>query len=512
LEAPAPFNVRRLGALSALGWCVTIRSDTPRPEALLGRMVETSADGFFEGVWDGPFGEFGFVGAKTVMGSGAQIADGTVHFCSPTHALDYLYSVRVDDALLVANSLPLLLACAEDAPDHRYRYYRAKLTEFWRSGVLGTPLSLPTVRGRSVAVYAAANLTVDRDLHVHIGVKPQADAPHDFASYRQMLATTLGGLVENGTDRGRRLPLDPLATLSSGYDSAASTVLGAEAGITDAVTVTQEKSVDDSGAGIAATLGLHVTVVDRNAWKQSTIELELECMASVGGPTALPITAVADLRPAPMVLLGTLGDHLWETPHALMQDGQSIPDGLSLSSLGMHDFRLRAGVTFVHVPAIGAAHADAIARISRSDEMKPWSIRHAYNRPIPRRIVEDAGIPRSAFAVKKHGGAAAAVEKFRPEVQAEFKKYWRQVLRLLPARTRWRYRLETWTLTPGVAAARVGFWKLRSRRFHWKHTRRQLGRFYFYRSLPAVYRFHWAVGRLTEQFAAGLEHDMATEE
>lgn len=63
----------------------------------------------------------------------------------------------------------------------------------------------------------------------------------------------------------------------------------------------------------------------------------------------------------------------------------------------MIEFRLRVGFS-VFAPAwIGAAHKDAIHRITTATEMKPWSIDGKYDRPIPRRLGEEAGVPRHLF-------------------------------------------------------------------------------------------------------------------
>jgi hypothetical protein len=39
--------------------------------------------------------------------------------------------------------------------------------------------------------------------------------------------------------------------------------------------------------------------------------------------------------------------------------------------------------------------------------MQPWHVEGDYNRPIPRRIIEDAGLPRGSCAVHKKGGGHA---------------------------------------------------------------------------------------------------------
>lgn len=468
-------------------------------------MVETSADAFFEGAWDGPFSEFGFLASTAVMGSGGRVSDGVVGFCSPTHTLDNLYCLRTADAVFVANSFALLLARTEDAPDLRYRHYRRDIAALWRGGVPASPLSLPTARGHTVLVYAGTDLVVAPDLSVVEATKPQPSAPDDYAAYYQVMSEALAGIVANGTDQQRRTPMHALTTMTSGYDSTATSVLGANAGVKDAVTL-QNKRFDDSGGKIAASLGLDLTVLDREAWRQSERPLEIEFMASNGGPAGLALAAIEDRWRAPMVLLGSLGDQLWDRRHPKMGENQSIPDGLSLTPFGLHDFRLRAGVTFVHVPAITAMHAGAIHRISLSDEMQPWAVSKTYDRPVPRRIVEDAGIARTAFATKKRAGAAVDPEDaMRPPAQADFEQFWQSTLRALPFMVRMRFRMAERIVAPTIELMRKALWRIRSRPLQFVAIRRSLGRWYFYRSIPLSYQFHWAVQRLTDTFATDLE-------
>ena len=51
---------------------------------------------------------------------------------------------------------------------------------------------------------------------------------------------------------------------------------------------------------------------------------------------------------------------------------------------------------------MGARRKAEIIAITESDEMQPWRIHTAYDRPIPRRIAEEAGIPRQAFGQAKY--------------------------------------------------------------------------------------------------------------
>jgi hypothetical protein len=58
---------------------------------------------------------------------------------------------------------------------------------------------------------------------------------------------------------------------------------------------------------------------------------------------------------------------------------------------------------FIHVPVpmIGARRHTEVSLISRSAEMAPYRIGTDYDRPIPRRVLEDRGVPRSSFGQRK---------------------------------------------------------------------------------------------------------------
>ena len=50
--------------------------------------------------------------------------------------------------------------------------------------------------------------------------------------------------------------------------------------------------------------------------------------------------------------------------------------------------------------------------ITESKEMKPWCVAGNYNKPIARRIVETAGVPRTAFGMTKNAAAFKLHEPF----------------------------------------------------------------------------------------------------
>jgi len=67
----------------------------------------------------------------------------------------------------------------------------------------------------------------------------------------------------------------------------------------------------------------------------------------------------------------------------------------------MIEMRLRTN--FVHLPPayFGAGRADRLLAISKSEEMAPWTLWNEYDRPIARRMIEEAGVPRELFGQTK---------------------------------------------------------------------------------------------------------------
>jgi hypothetical protein len=90
------------------------------------------------------------------------------------------------------------------------------------------------------------------------------------------------------------------------------------------------------------------------------------------------------------------------------------------------EYRLRAGFLQMAVAYMGIRHIDDISRISKSPEMSPWDMRNDYNKPVPRRIVETAGVPREAFGMEKKAASVVfntARNMLSPSTQADFAKW-----------------------------------------------------------------------------------------
>jgi hypothetical protein len=102
-----------------------------------------------------------------------------------------------------------------------------------------------------------------------------------------------------------------------------------------------------------------------------------------------------------LLLTGMGGAIFWERQRAyypgLAHDWSIFIGGDSLT-----EFRLRVGFQCFHVAGVGAGFNETLRRITDSDEMRPWSIGTGnYDKPVPRRIAEESGVPRELFGVNK---------------------------------------------------------------------------------------------------------------
>jgi hypothetical protein len=67
--------------------------------------------------------------------------------------------------------------------------------------------------------------------------------------------------------------------------------------------------------------------------------------------------------------------------------------------------RLELGI-FNCAPAFwGCQKEDQIRALARRPEMLPWHLGNDYDRPIPRRFLEEAGVRRGSFAIKKQAAS-----------------------------------------------------------------------------------------------------------
>ena len=378
-----------------------------------GPRVETSTDAFVEGAWDGTYDEMA-MDQGVCMGSGGRIRDGELVLTAPSHTLEALYSVRVDDRLVVSNSLPFVLVCAGLDLDPYYRRYLIDLRSIVR-GLQRYVTTIPTLQEVPIQRHFFCNLVIDRDLQVRRERKPRAPHFEAFADYRDYLKSRLERITQNANDSSRLFVYRLLATVSRGYDSPACAVLAKECGCERALTISDSSwgNPIDSGREIGELLFDDVVERKRQHYFHNAGMPEAE-FAALGDAGDVPFSGFEDVLTGCILTTGFHGGIVWD-PYNRRIGPDMLRHDASGSSLG--EFRLRMGFIHVPVPFIGCENHSDIDVISRSAELDPWRVGGRYDRPIPRRIVEDGGIPRQMFGQRK--AAAATWWTLTPKTESK---------------------------------------------------------------------------------------------
>jgi hypothetical protein len=256
---------------------------------------------------------------------------------------------------------------------------------------------LPTSAGTVQLVYFD-NLVWDGNA-LSIQAKPGLGRDFSsFARFRGFLDSSMQALAKNLTDPLRSRPYTLLSTASSGYDSSTATVLGAQAGCKKVMCIDHDRQgSDDSGEPLAERLGLEVVKVKRFAWRdEAWPEIPFVAADAHGGDVFFK---GAERELAGTVLLtGFHGDKMWDKHPSDLSD--SIVRG-DQSGLSLTEYRLNVGFLHCPVPFWGVRQIRDVNALSQSPEMAPWDVPGDYSRPICRRIVEEAGIPRESFGIQK---------------------------------------------------------------------------------------------------------------
>jgi hypothetical protein len=389
--------------LPALAWLLDI-DGTPRNYQLhCGTSVVIGDTGFFEGAWPGALEAMDFVASAEVFGSGATFIDDAWIVVPPSHTLEPLFSVRDGARLLVSNALPFLLAHRNDSLDPGFSAYHSRLHQVLK-GLAAFPIHIPSRHGAEICVHYYHNFRIGPDLALTEVAKPAAPHFSSFESYRGYLLSTVEGALRNAADPARAHRYAPIATASRGYDSPAACAIARAAGCTEVITHGFARRAfgvrdSDSGEEVAETLGMKVTVIDRDAYLQrddiEAPEAEFLCHGLEGAD--VNFLSFEALLPHRVLFSGFHGDAVWDLhkrPNSVIERGDT-------SGASMGEFRRRVDFFHIPVPFIGVLRHAEILAIAKDAPMRPFALDNDYDRPIPRRLVEEAGVPREAFGMAK---------------------------------------------------------------------------------------------------------------
>lgn len=378
-----------------LAWLAVCRPDSPYVDIAHGGRVETGPDWFAEAVWDADYERGDFDRTDLVYGTGGRIRDNGIIFVSSATAVERLHSLESDGQVWISNSLACLLEAADANISPDYSGYFEDFESIIR-GIEDYCHLMATSAG-------PVQLTYYRNLlwcNNHLSEIPKPNRQHDFSSfrrYRVFLENSLSKIADNMRSDLRAYPYEMLATISSGYDSPTVATVARRAGLEETLSFSSSRDGrPDSGEEIARRLDLEPLVVDSTVWRDEPYS-EVPFVASDAKGEDVYYHGATDLLEGRVLLTGYGGSRVWNK-------GQPKPvnfERSDQSGLSLCEFRLWSG--FLHCPVtfMGGRQTGDLCQISNLPEMQPWDIPGDYSRPICRRILEEAGIPRTMFGVEK---------------------------------------------------------------------------------------------------------------
>lgn len=387
------FQVRFLQELPARSWLFHLPKNA-NGHLYHGSSVEVYEDGFLEGCFAGGLSE-DFSQLANVFGSGLKIRNEAHWFVTPSHTLECLFAYQSEDGVTVSNSLAFLIEFNRLSVPWAYAYGRQFSSivlgiEDYEKRVISTPCG-PVLR------YAYDNIRVDRNCCITAVRKPLVESFSNYTGYVDFLRGVLYSAFSNAKAADRKVTCEPLATCSSGYDSSACAALVRGLGCTEALTLRRARGGEvDSGLQVAQELDMEVTELDRPEFAPGPFS-DLACFFSTGmGGEDYCYREFRPFLRRRILLTGFHGDKIWglSKPNAVLMRGD-------ISGCSLQEFRLQADFTHIPVPMIGALRHQDVLAISRSKEMEAYRVHTNYDRPIPRRILEESGVSRELFGQSK---------------------------------------------------------------------------------------------------------------
>ena len=419
--------------LPRMSWWARVNRDTGHTHVCHGSAVETGSNFVVEGVWDGPFAEGRCHEAEHFFGSGIYVDENRV-WLVPSHALvdRIIYALRGDE-LVASNSLALLLGCTGARLDPTCDYH--KLSRTILEGLNAYEPRYPVVHPE---IEAFCQLYYEPVAFSRMAIeKVTARPPRRFASYGEyvgLLRESLSRIHANCTSSQRRTPLCAFTMTSAGYDSTAVTALVRDFGVGESFTARRSwynflplvnpRIVIDDGTPVIRRLGLSPIYFRR---LQEKDELFFYAPTTEGSQISFHSMAkhIEQVCGGAVLFTGFHGDKVWD----LHTSGRYLSDQIirgDVSGLDLAEIRLKAGFVNVAIPFMFARSIRDLITIAGSPEMKPWRLGNDYDRPIPRRIAEESGVPRSAFGRKKRALVTRPPYPFEPGLRRAFFAHIRQ--------------------------------------------------------------------------------------
>ncbi len=397
-------------SLPPLAWVA--RVTTGRINAVCGISVRVTDHGLFEGTWAGPPDFDVLPDQTTLFGSGLIVRGENLVALTPSHHLEGVHSAASEDeSLVVSNSLAGALIGARTSLDPDVDYSTLLMADLDRWQLIedtsrpaplpirGAVQMIPTATGH-LTTHFFENASIGADLEIRVSRKPREEAFRSFGDFRERILEATRSLFVNANG------YSPVVAMSGGYDSTAVAVLAADAGCRRAIgfevsrPARSDGSTADSGAHNAERLGLSFKGFDRLSYVAAEGAPEAEFLSTGMVGEEVVFSSMEKELHRSLMLTGYWAGRDWAMADR-HEFALHVPSTTACTSLT--EFRLRADFFDVPLPVFGAAQPMDAPTILELPEMDPFRVGGSgyYDRPIPRRLIEEAGIPRGSFATRK---------------------------------------------------------------------------------------------------------------
>jgi hypothetical protein len=390
-----------------LGWAATISKT--REILFIGEGVKVSDNYIFEGGCS--FGQTPDNPSKMteVFGTGYANLRGKQILFSASHSCDPVYLVITGNNQYASNSLPLAIALSGlNYPDAR--------------SIKGYDSLIKGKKNYTRVLYKDANCIIYRFIFSYVILKGNTvkEIPYRSKNKFRKFEDYKNYLIEAILSAHLDFAASGCAVyLSSGYDSPACAALAYQIPqMSGGLALCREKDRhdrDDSGVQIAQMLGMEVFILEESKRKTRigrypksnrayTIEIpeddEVEHLSKfIGTPLYDESMYVPEhLLYRKTCLTGFHGGIIWSLkakPNRYLKRGDP-------SGAGLTEYRIHAGFMHIPVPMISFSSHPELYKITKSKQMKAWSVGGKYDKPIARRICEEgASIPGDLFGIEK---------------------------------------------------------------------------------------------------------------
>jgi hypothetical protein len=429
--------------LPKLAWLASAELDAGMLTVYHGSAVECRDEWMVEGVWDGDFERGDFHRSENFFGSGVRIEGDRIYFVASSALVDRLFHCFHQRRILVSNSLILLLAFTGARLNSNHDY----MTECYSmlKGVKDYKKEFCILHPEIDTLYQVyySNIVLENN-ELTYEIRGKSRKINSFEDYYKSLNEVISSIKVNYESPKRKTALSVFTTLSSGYDSTAVSCMVKDLGVKKCFTSRKSNSsipswigksfaIDDGGP-TANALQLEISYLNHR--RSSISEDELYFLApSHAQPEVIfhsMATCIEKTCDAAVVFTGFHGDKVWDANIKEKYVNDQIIRG-DTSGLNLSEIRLKSGFINVAVPFILARNMESIVKISRSPEMAPWRLNNSYDRPIPRRIAESAGVERHFFGMRKKAVLRYYYYPINPPLRKQFFEFLSKNYSMRPA-------------------------------------------------------------------------------